>query len=92
MGIFIYSHDIKALDYARLLPDNRTCNADILERQITTAKTALRSPPLSVDREAEAITRLDCEKTCAGFVEYFLGFIEKTVFYNSKTHGIKKNF
>ena len=59
MGIFAYCRDINELDYARLLPYNRTCNADILDRQIATAKTALRAPSLSEDRAVEAISRLD---------------------------------
>ena len=80
MGIFTYSRNIKELECARLLPDNRTCNADILDSQIATAETALRSPTLSADRAVEVISRLDCAKACAGFASYFLDLFEKTVF------------
>ena len=47
------------------------------DRRTATAKTALRSTPLSADRAVEAITRPDFAKPCTGFVEYFPDFPEK---------------
>ena len=73
---FLYSHYIKELAYARLLPDNRTCNADIIRQATETATWATVGEPLPIHRFFPRMpTCLDCAKPCAGFVEYFPDFV-----------------
>ena len=76
---FLYSRYIKVLVYARLLPANRTCNADIIKQSTETTTWATVGAPLTTHRFFLRMPAFpECAKPCAGFVEYSIGFLGQT--------------
>ena len=89
----LYIHYIKELVCERLLPDNRTCNADITRQATETANCETVGAPAPTQRFFLRMpTCLDCAQICAGFVEYFPACIEKTSTLQLQENFYRSNF
>ena len=89
MRLFIYSQYIAELDMRDYYPIIEPAKQKYLDRKIS-PRAVLRGPFLSADQAGIPISRLYCERPCAGFVEYFLDFFGGGCVYDLKTHGVKK--